>query len=332
MILTEELYDDYFSNKTKPLSEQSKNQYKAVLKKYIGKSIKYEDTKNDFIKVKQSTEKSYLTKLASISKHLSIKHPILVEECKLYKQRMDEIERKIVPNKLSKDKRELNLDDLKQKVDGISSLNVKVILTLLLHYDSLRTDIATIKWNNYDSKKDNYYSNGVIMYKTFTKQAHAPIKIDIQKEHANLIEAHIKARTDGTSRQKDVDFLFHLNCKMEDRSNGLSKLIPELTKQYFEVRLTLTDLRKLTINKATKDAIEESETVTELFDKMSTQATNNNHSLPTAMKYYISDDIELKKKSSASNNNSLLFSEISIKLGEKTLILKAENIISIEFV
>ena len=175
--------------------------------------------------------------------------------------------------------KKLDRKKLIQILDSNTSLKneSRLLLNLLLKYDEvLRNDLASVKLQNYDDKKDNFYKDGKITFNYINKvEISKPIKIKLSKTDIELIE------------NLSQEYLLTINSAFENRANNYTKLLKKLTSQVFGESITQTDFRHL----AASDDFKKNENlpIKERFVTMNANAKKRGHSLVTALTKYVDE-------------------------------------------
>jgi hypothetical protein len=161
--------------------------------------------------------------------------------------------------------------ELRAKLANITSVQDKLVLSLLLNYEQvLRTDLALVKCKDYTQDEPRYV-DGVIIFPTIKKTNHKNLQIKLLPEDILLVD---------TSKLYLID-----SIKSVDRCNSYTKYIKKITKKHFDIELTQNSMRKA----IERELIEELGITDEwiaTYKKLRIETAKRGHCLDTVFEYY----------------------------------------------
>lgn len=251
-----------YDHKFEGLSENTKKQYTLMLKKL--EKI-YNDDINDYENVMKALD-SY--SISSKKSTLAVLYKVTSNE--KYKDEMYKINEQLDKNQEEKEDFSIDIDNIIKKYNEMELNSMKLLFMLAIFYPNVRvSDYHSIKIKSIHKKKDNYYSNGVVVFNNVCKVNNKEvITIELSEEHKQLFEK--------ISNDSDSEFLFNQVIKAKSFSKSLSTF----TNKYFGITGGFSTFRKMTYQREFNN--EELDTVKKFVNVNMKQ----NHSPNTAIKYY----------------------------------------------
>lgn len=257
------------------LTENSKRNYLTKIELLIKKGLPINNTEEQIIsKLKEAYPKANST-------YKSMLYPIIKyrELTDLPVDKLKEEYTTITKDYLEKqedqttDKPLITLKELKKLKKKIEKDNIqfKLLFSLYTEHPPVRNDYYNVKYQNYDTEKDNFYdkNNKTIIINEFkTSKYYEPIKVALSRSETTLINKLIKRVSN--------DFIFY-NSKGEIYNDkSFSKYLIREFKKISGIGLGSSDLRKIYITDNNNKSLKERKEI----------ATKMGHDVYTAELHY----------------------------------------------
>jgi integrase len=199
-------------------------------------------------------------------------------------------------------------EECMEKLDGITDIRAKLILSLYLNLDYvLRSDMFLMKFRNY-TENDHYYLDGVFHIKKSVKRK-LSYEIPLPLEIDELLKEVISQNTS--------DYIFDMDTfDDKNRSINATKTLNSLTKKYFEVKLGINDMRKIAVSHMEEEI--RTLPAKEQAEKRKEKAQQMGHSVSTQQEYYNKGDASLAQEGEDAIDNLLAYMK---KRGLKSITL-----------
>lgn len=195
-------------------------------------------------------------------------------------------------------KSKLSSDEMLEIVSKIptdtftNTLEKTLLYILLKESEQLRSDIAYVKYKNFNRDVDSYLQDGIFYFNN-TKKLNGKFQITLSPESNELVNKLL-----SFDEIKKFDLVFPIltrrkNELYKDLSDGLRNFLYVITKNHFNTKFSMNEFRSI-LGTSTTDVVEDKIktgeiTLKEGIQEVIQQAKNQNHSIETHLQFYVRD-------------------------------------------